>query len=107
MSDSGGQINLYGYVVNDPVNMTDPNGKDFWNYLNCLLNPYNTDPGACSQYGSPTPPPPPPPLLYAWPEEILSCCKNVIRPPITLGSSCSHGGNSAMKILRDMSTFPA
>ena len=34
----GGDTNLYGYVVNDPVNLIDPNGKYFWVIVNAALD---------------------------------------------------------------------
>ena len=39
----GGDANLYGYVVNDPVNLTDPEGLDLDNYSECIVN-YRIDP---------------------------------------------------------------
>jgi RHS repeat-associated protein len=35
---SGGDSNLYGYVVNDPINFIDPYGEDYWDWLGSFSN---------------------------------------------------------------------
>ncbi len=69
----GGGFNLYGYVVSDLVNMTDPNGQDISNIcdipiLGLVCNfreppaPPCTEPG-CWPGPAPGPTPPPPPNM--------------------------------------------
>jgi RHS repeat-associated protein len=39
---NGGDTNLYGYVLNDPVNLIDPHGRDIVDILTTLVgaNPF-------------------------------------------------------------------
>jgi RHS repeat-associated protein len=66
----GGSFNLYGYVLNDPVNMRDPQGTDVlcdWLPFLCS-SPPTCQPPDCMAFPppgptppQPRPPPPPPP----------------------------------------------
>jgi RHS repeat-associated protein len=93
----GGLFNLYGYVINDPVNRFDPHGTDPW-YSGgiCALLPFLCgDPGPGEPPPDPLPPggapiceePPPPPapsgpMACGWPcdtkegqESCNRCCE--------------------------------
>jgi RHS repeat-associated protein len=87
------QFNLYAYVGNDPVNLTDPSGKSGWRwcinfifYISCIMVgeepaervelPRNPPPIARS---APPPPPPPPSGPPPFPRPPIP---ELIRPPI-------------------------
>jgi RHS repeat-associated protein len=86
----GGSMNLYGYVLNDPVDIFDPNGTDvagwFCQHLGWFCGPQCVEPD-CLPGPPPGPSPPPDPVMYGAKRWMSA----VSRPP---ARRRAHGAES-------------
>jgi RHS repeat-associated protein len=91
----GGSFNLYGYVINDPVNLNDPNGEDPWWCsipiigLYChAFPPLPCQEPDCLPGPPPGPTPPPAPPICTNGDPRLGPCQNATGSPLSWPQFC-------------------